>query len=43
MTGRGRALDPEKYFIVIPGHFGGGNSSSPSNVAPPFEKGVSHG
>jgi len=39
MTGPGRALDPEKYFIVIPNHFGGGASSSPSNCAPPFEKG----
>ena len=24
MTGPGRALDPERWFIVIPGHFGGG-------------------
>jgi pimeloyl-ACP methyl ester carboxylesterase len=39
MTGAGRALDPDKYFIVIPNHFGGGLSSSPSNCAPPFEKG----
>jgi homoserine O-acetyltransferase/O-succinyltransferase len=39
MTGPGRTLDPERYFIVIPNHFGGGFSSSPSNCAPPFEKG----
>ena len=39
MIGPGRALDPDKYFIVIPNHFGGGLSSSPSNCAPPFERG----
>jgi homoserine O-acetyltransferase len=39
MTGPGRALDPEKYFIVVPNQFGGGSSSSPSNTEPPFEKG----
>jgi len=38
MTGPGRAMDPEKYFIVIPNHFGGGVSSSPSNTPPPFEQ-----
>jgi homoserine O-acetyltransferase len=27
MTGPDRALDPEKYFIVIPNHFGAGVSS----------------
>ena len=39
MTGPGRALDPEKYFIIVPNHFGGGLSSSPSNTAPPFDAG----
>jgi homoserine O-acetyltransferase/O-succinyltransferase len=39
MTGPGRALDPAKYFVVTPNHFGGGFSTSPSNCAPPFEKG----
>jgi homoserine O-acetyltransferase/O-succinyltransferase len=39
MMGPGRALDPDKYFIVIPNHFGGSLSSSPSNTPPPFEKG----
>jgi homoserine O-acetyltransferase len=39
LIGTARALNPEKYFIVIPNHFGGGFSSSPSNSAPPFEKG----
>lgn len=39
MTGPGRALDPERWFIVVPNHFGAGASSSPSNTPPPFEKG----
>jgi homoserine O-acetyltransferase/O-succinyltransferase len=39
MTGPGRALDPERWFIVVPSHFGGGVSSSPSNMPPPFERG----
>jgi homoserine O-acetyltransferase len=39
LIGTARTLNPEKYFIVIPNHFGGGFSSSPSNYAPPFEKG----
>jgi hypothetical protein len=28
MAGPGRALDPDKHFIVVPNHFGGGVSSS---------------
>jgi homoserine O-acetyltransferase len=36
LIGRGKALDPEKYFIVVPGLFGNGLSSSPSNIAPPY-------
>jgi homoserine O-acetyltransferase len=39
MTGPDRALDPEKYFIVIPNHFGAGVSSSPSTTPPPFDRG----
>ena len=39
MTGPGRALDPERWFIVVPNHFGAGVSSSPSNTSPPFERG----
>jgi homoserine O-acetyltransferase len=35
----GRALDPERYFIVIPNMFGNGLSSSPSNVGPPHDRG----
>src|SRR5262245_45483450 len=36
MIGPGKALDPEKYFIVIPNMFGNGLSSSPSNATIPF-------
>jgi homoserine O-acetyltransferase len=35
--GQGRPLDPDRYFIILPGLFGAGQSSSPSNTAPPFE------
>ena len=38
LTGPGRALDPTKYFIVIPNHFGAAVSSSPSNTPAPFER-----
>ncbi len=37
--GPGRALDPERWFIVIPNLFGNGLSSSPSNTPPPFDRG----
>src|SRR5437762_12834951 len=33
---RGGALDPDRYFIVIPNLFGNGLSSSPSNSADAF-------
>jgi homoserine O-acetyltransferase len=36
--GPGRPLDPAKYFIILPGQFGNGFSSSPSNTAPPFNQ-----
>jgi homoserine O-acetyltransferase/O-succinyltransferase len=39
----GRALDPERYFIIIPNMFGNGLSSSPSNAGPPHDRGVSPG
>jgi homoserine O-acetyltransferase len=35
----GKALDPTKYFVVIPNLFGNGLSSSPSNTKPPFDRG----
>lgn len=38
--GTDRPLDPRKYFIILPGLFGAGFSSSPSNTAPPFDKGA---
>lgn len=38
MLGAGRALNPEKYFIVMPNLLGGGLSSSPSNAPAPFER-----
>jgi len=34
----GSALDPSKYFIVIPNCFGNGFSSSPSNTPAPYNK-----
>ena len=33
--GPGRALDPERYFIVVPDMFTNGLSTSPSNCAAP--------
>jgi homoserine O-acetyltransferase/O-succinyltransferase len=36
---RGKALDPEKYFIVVVNKFGNGLSSSPSNTPPPYDRG----
>ncbi len=33
----GRAIDPEKHFIVSINLFGNGLSSSPSNTPPPFD------
>jgi len=35
----GRALDLERYFIIIPNMLGNGLSSSPSNVGPPHDRG----
>jgi homoserine O-acetyltransferase len=40
LIGAGRALDPAKYFIVIPNLLGGGLSSSPSNTPAPFDRGL---
>jgi homoserine O-acetyltransferase len=36
--GAGRALDPARWFIVVPNMFGNGLSSSPSNSPPPLER-----
>ena len=38
--GEGRPLDPSRYFIILPGQFGNGVSTSPSNATPPFERGA---
>lgn len=39
LIGPGKALDPERYFIVCPNLFGNGLSSSPSNTAGPQGRG----
>ncbi len=38
MIGEGKALDPTKYFIVVPNMFGNGVSTSPSNATPPSNR-----
>jgi homoserine O-acetyltransferase len=38
LCGPERALNPDKYFIILTNLFGNGLSSSPSNTEPPFEK-----
>ena len=38
-VGAGRPLDPAKYFIILPGQFANGFSSSPSNTPAPFNGG----
>lgn len=38
--GKGRPLDPDKYFIILPGQLGNGFSSSPSNTPEPHNKGA---
>ena len=35
--GAGLALDPEKYFIIVPNMLGNGLSSSPSNTPAPYD------
>ena len=36
LIGEGMALDPKKYFIIIPNLFGNGLSTSPSNTPAPW-------
>ena len=36
MIGPGMALDPERYFIIVPNLLGNGLSSSPSNTPQPY-------
>jgi homoserine O-acetyltransferase/O-succinyltransferase len=38
LIGSGMALDPERYFIIVPNMFGNGLSSSPSNTPPPYDR-----
>ena len=38
MIGPGMALDPGRYFIIVPNMFGNGLSSSPSNTPPPYDR-----
>ena len=40
LVGSGMALDPDKYFIVIPNMLGNGLSSSPSATRPPLQPGA---
>lgn len=39
LIGEGRALDPSRYFIILPDQLGSGLSSSPSNTPAPFDRG----
>jgi homoserine O-acetyltransferase len=36
MMAPGRAIDPSRYFVVVPNMFGNGRSSSPSNTPEPL-------
>jgi homoserine O-acetyltransferase/O-succinyltransferase len=38
MIGVGRALDPTRWFIIVPNMFGNGLSSSPSNTPSPLDR-----
>lgn len=38
LIGKGMALDPDKYFIIIPNMLGNGLSSSPSNTPAPYDR-----
>ena len=38
MIGKGQALDPSKYFVIVPNMLGNGLSSSPSNTPEPYDK-----
>ena len=38
MMAAGRAIDPAKYFVIVPNMFGNGLSSSPSNTPPPIDR-----
>ena len=38
LIGEGMALDPARYFIIVPNMLGNGLSTSPSNAAPPYDR-----
>ena len=38
LIGPGKALDPDKYFIIIPNMLGNGLSTSASNHPAPYDK-----
>lgn len=38
LIGEGRALDPSRYFIIVPNMLGNGLSSSPSSTPPPYDR-----
>ena len=38
LIGEGMALDPAKYFIIVPNMLGNGLSTSPSNAPPPHDR-----
>jgi homoserine O-acetyltransferase len=38
MMAAGRAIDPNKHFVVVPNMFGNGLSSSPSTAPPPLDR-----
>jgi homoserine O-acetyltransferase/O-succinyltransferase len=38
LIGEGMALDPERWFIIVPNMLGNGLSSSPSNTPPPYDR-----
>jgi homoserine O-acetyltransferase len=38
MIGEGMALDPSRYFVIVPDLFGNGMSSSPSNTPQPYDR-----
>ena len=38
LIGRGRGLDPDRYFIIVPNMLGNGLSSSPTNTPEPFDR-----
>jgi homoserine O-acetyltransferase len=39
LVGEKRAINPDKYFVIMPNLLGNGLSSSPNNTLPPFDRG----